>query len=139
MQQLLGDKANNTDGTFLRELFLQRLPSNVRMVLASTPDAGNLDDLAQLADKIVEVATPSISSVKTSDEFERLRHEVTELKLLIQTLKQPKRSRSRGRSPSPAPQRHSQEICWYHAKFGDNARKCKPPCSKSSENSQASR
>ena len=139
MQQLLGDKANNTDGTFLRELFLQRLPSNVRMVLASTPDAGNLDDLAQLADKIVEVATPSISSVKTSDEFERLRHEVTELKLLIQTLKQLKRSRSRGRSPSPAPQRHSQEICWYHAKFGDNARKCKPPCSKSSENSQASR
>ena len=53
MQQLLGDKARNTDGAFLRELFLQRLLSNVRMVLASTPDTGNLDDLAQLADKIM--------------------------------------------------------------------------------------
>ncbi len=36
MQQLLGDRASVADSTFLRELFLQRLPSNVRMVLAST-------------------------------------------------------------------------------------------------------
>ena len=36
MQQLLGDKAGATDGSFLKELYLQRLPSNVRMVLAST-------------------------------------------------------------------------------------------------------
>ena len=28
------------------------------MILASTPDTGNLEDLAQLADKIVEVAVP---------------------------------------------------------------------------------
>ena len=132
MQQLLGDKANTTDGAFMRELFLQRLPSNVRMVLASTPDAGSLDELAQLADKIAEVATPSISSVNTSTEFEHLRQEVAELKLLIQTLKQPNR-RSRGRSPSPAPQ----GLCWYHTKFGDSARKCKPPCAKSSENARA--
>ena len=34
MQQLLGDKARETDNAFLRELFLQRLPPNVRMVLA---------------------------------------------------------------------------------------------------------
>ena len=66
IQQLLGDKANNTDGAFMRELFLQRLPSNVRMVLASTPDTGNLDNLTQLANKIMEVATPSVSSVHTS-------------------------------------------------------------------------
>ena len=48
-----------TDGVFLREIFLQRLSQNVRIVLASTPDTGNLEDLAQLADKIVEVAVPS--------------------------------------------------------------------------------
>ena len=90
MQQLLGDKANNTDGAFMREHFLQRLPSNVRMVLASTPDTGSLDNLAQLADKIMEVATPSVSSVYTSTDFEHLRQEVAELKMLIQTFKQPK-------------------------------------------------
>ena len=33
------------------------------MVLASTPDTGNLEDVAQLADKIMEVAAPSVASV----------------------------------------------------------------------------
>ena len=36
MQQLLGEHVTVADNSFLRELFLQRLPSNVRMVLAST-------------------------------------------------------------------------------------------------------
>ena len=66
MQQLLGDKATNSNGAFMRELFLQWLPSNVHMVLTSTPDAGSLDDLTQLANKIMEVATPSVSSVHMS-------------------------------------------------------------------------
>ena len=83
MQQLLGDKANNTNGAFIRELSLQLLPSNVHMVLASTPDTESLDELTQLANKIMEVATPSVSSVHTATEFEHLRLEVAELKLLI--------------------------------------------------------
>ena len=53
MQQLLGDSAVcNPDNKFLRELFLQRLPNNVRMVLASASDM-SLEDLAQLADRII--------------------------------------------------------------------------------------
>ena len=36
MQQLVGDRAG-IDESFIRELFLQRLPSNVRMVLAASP------------------------------------------------------------------------------------------------------
>lgn len=65
MQQLLGDKAGSMDGSFLRELFLQHLLLNVRMVLASAPDT-NLENLAQLADKIVEVATLAVSSAGAS-------------------------------------------------------------------------
>ena len=57
MQQLLGDHAGITDSTFLRELFLQRLPSNVRMVL---------EELAELADKITEVAAPTIAATTAS-------------------------------------------------------------------------
>ena len=34
MQQLLGDRAGTLDSTFLKELFLQRLPAHIRMVLA---------------------------------------------------------------------------------------------------------
>ena len=37
MQQLLGDRPG-IDQSFLKELFLQRLPQNVPMVLASTPE-----------------------------------------------------------------------------------------------------
>ena len=55
LQQLAGDTPGFTDGKFLHELFLQRLPVNVPMVLASTRDYTPIQDLAQLADKIIEV------------------------------------------------------------------------------------
>ena len=67
MQQLLsGTTPGLPDGAFVRELFLQRLPSNVRMVLASARPDTSIDELAQMADKIVEVATPSVSAVTTT-------------------------------------------------------------------------
>ena len=49
MHQLLGDRTG-LDETFLKELFLQRLPSNVRMVLATSPSSTPLESLAELAD-----------------------------------------------------------------------------------------
>lgn len=78
IQQLLGDKANTMDETFMRELFLQRLPSNVRMVL--TPSAGdlNLEQLAQLADRIMEASpTPAIAATRTTPTNEQLTAQVT--------------------------------------------------------------
>ena len=63
MQQLLGDKAATTDGPLLRELFLQRLPPNVRMALASSGAAESLDDLATLGDKVLDAAPPSMASI----------------------------------------------------------------------------
>lgn len=62
----MGDKAEGTDATFLRELFLQSLPANVRMVLASTPETVSLEDLAALADRVVEVAAPRVAGVDAS-------------------------------------------------------------------------
>ena len=60
MQQLLDDTLTTTDAnSFLCELFLQRLPANVRMVLASTDSSMDLNKLAELADKVIEVATPT--------------------------------------------------------------------------------
>ena len=57
--------APRMDAALLRELFLQRLPANVHMVL--TPSAGDLsiDQLAQLADRILEASPPSISATST--------------------------------------------------------------------------
>ena len=89
MQQLVGDRPGMIDGSFLQELFLQRLPYNVRMVLASSLDSTSLDKLAEMANKIMEVAAPSgtaaytplVAGVNTpSTEVEQL---VTRLEKLI--------------------------------------------------------
>ncbi|KAH7968570.1 hypothetical protein HPB52_009805 [Rhipicephalus sanguineus] len=55
MRQLLGEKASKMDDS------LQRLPANVCMILAAAGDLP-LDDLAALADRVLEVATPAISA-----------------------------------------------------------------------------
>ena len=62
LQQLAGDTLG-ADGAFLQELFLQCLPSNVRMVLASTRSDMPINELAQLADKITEVAILEVANV----------------------------------------------------------------------------
>ena len=113
------------------------------MVLASTRDDTPIEDLAQLADKIVEVAIPpSVCSVSTSpSELEQLRSQVASLTKTVNFLKRQRRNSFRRRSPSPARQSHqtppNTDLCWYHYTYGDQAHKCTPPCSKS-ENDQAS-
>ncbi|KAG0430774.1 hypothetical protein HPB47_022389 [Ixodes persulcatus] len=51
MTQLLGERASTIDDALLRELFLQRLPPNVQMVLAAAAPL-NLTGLAGLADAL---------------------------------------------------------------------------------------
>ena len=115
MQQLLGDAAGPNLDKFLHELFLPTLSSQDRMVLASAREM-SLEALAQLADKIAEVATPSISTLDISPltaEVEQLRSEVTYLQdtltsVQLASLRQrPSRQRlsshpsSRTSSPTP--------------------------------------
>ena len=143
LQQLAGDTPG-ADGAFLRELFLQRLPANVRMVLASTRGDTPIDEIAQLADKIIEVAVPQISSVSArpnSSDIEDLRAEIASLKQQINILKRasrrarsphPRATSPHSRTTSPAPpssQSTADTVCWYHQTFGDSAHKCQPPCS----------
>ena len=130
MQQLLGDKLGAAESSsFLRELFLQRLPANVQMVLASTDATMDLSKLAELADK--EVAMPNIAAISSSHpdspptaepfEVRQLREEVARLTQLVEFLT----TRSRCRSPSqprqrrtapPTPSSPSDSLCWYHRK-----------------------
>ena len=132
LQQLLEDRASTFDASFLRELFLQHLPNHVRMVLASTADTVSIDHLADLADKIIEVALPSnpVSAVQSSfplqSEMDHLRSEVTRLQERVQLLSFSKRCQAH-RSPTPAPDPAG--ICWYNQKYGESARKCRSPCS----------
>ena len=65
MQQLLGEKAVTMDGSLIKELFMQRLLTNVCMVLVAASEKTPLEELAALADKIMEVALPSIATAAT--------------------------------------------------------------------------
>ena len=155
MQQLLGDKlgAGTDANSFLCELFLQRLPPNVRMVLASANPATTLENLTDMADKIMEVSAPTVAALSTprvdDSEVKLLHEQVSRLADLVASLPRANRSRhcssSRNRPPPPPPppantpppsQPPTQDtLCWYHAKFGDDARKCRDPCSWGQENS----
>lgn len=108
MQQLLGDKLGTPAdaNSFLHEVFLQRLPPNVRMVLASVDAAMDLNKLADMADKVMEIATPTVSAVTTDSDYKQLREEVARLADVVASLTTlyRRRNSSRSRRPqSPAP------------------------------------
>ncbi|XP_064461564.1 uncharacterized protein LOC135371440 [Ornithodoros turicata] len=150
MQQLLGDRASALDDSILRELFLQRLPNTVRMIL-TTSTAVSLEALAEMADKIMDIAPPTISAVSpqphavsplsatpTMSDFQILRDRVARLTDMVSTLlfnrrsttprhRSPRRS-SRRRSPSNRSLSPNPCECWYHQTFGASARNCQPPC-----------
>ena len=142
MQQLLGDKLGTSAdaNSFLRELFLQRLPPNVCMVLASADTSLDLSKVVDMADKVLEVVTPTVASIstqKTNSEVTLLREEVARLADLITSLTHDRpRFRHqnsfrtcRQRSPALKTPPPDDTLCWYHAKFREAARKCKEPCS----------
>ena len=105
---------------------------------------GNLESTAQLADKICEVTTPPTTasiSPAAPDNMPEILGRIEELSRQLAALQaEHSRARSmpreRNRSQSRDRRRdnagsHAQphNVCWYHTKFGNGARKCTPPCS----------
>ena len=91
---MLGDKV--IDASFLHELFLQRLPPNVRRVLASTPKT-TIDEIATLADHIMDVSAPSISTVAAT----QLSTDVDHLRAELVSSLSPQFTRRKPQSPRP--------------------------------------
>ncbi|XP_071575620.1 uncharacterized protein [Temnothorax nylanderi] len=127
--------------SILRTLFLEQLPESIRAVLA----VGGVEDLTTLAmqaDKAMEVMKPVISAVaihstSTSQPVSTLEQQIAELKKQVEalTVKTRKgRSKSRGRGPrdrSVSRKRNvkqNTDYYYYHAKFGKEAYRCRPPC-----------
>ena len=113
------------------------------MVLASTAEM-SLEALAQLADKITEVATSSISTLNLSPltaEVKQLRSEVARLQGMLALVQLVNGSCISADSTStrvlvpvlgpaaPSPQPRQNSLCWHHRRFGEKAYKCTLPCS----------
>ncbi|PIK55880.1 gag-pol polyprotein [Apostichopus japonicus] len=64
MEQLLG--SDKLDETIFKQLFLQRLPHHVQTILASSRDDMKVTQLADLADRIIDVGSTSTVSARFS-------------------------------------------------------------------------
>ncbi|XP_064482905.1 uncharacterized protein LOC135395741 [Ornithodoros turicata] len=163
MQNLLGERAVTFDASFLKQLFLQRLPRTVQMILTSASTL-SLPELALLADKVMEVATHSISAIPPAaitnppirphpqacpptalppaDPIVQLREDFERLSAMVASAVAPRSPRPRHRSPRRfgsrssshrrSPRRTAEDPpigpCWYHQRFGTEARRCTRPC-----------
>ncbi|KAH9371737.1 hypothetical protein HPB48_019523 [Haemaphysalis longicornis] len=114
MWQLLGDHAQDLNNPLLRELFLQRLPQNMVLVLAAAADMP-LDQLAELADRIADYSrSPNIAAVadtpttsRDDSRLGRLQSRIDELSHQLPSLapllhRRRRESRDRRYSPSPS-------------------------------------
>ncbi|XP_065290474.1 uncharacterized protein [Dermacentor albipictus] len=149
MRQLMSDNTAVSDDRLLRELFMQRLPVNVQMVLA-TATVMDLNSLASLADKVMEVVTPAVcnvtSSITTASSAPQTSSSAdSPIDVLCNRLEQlvcaaerhrtsPRhgRYRSSSRSRRPREERSRSQtpprVCFYHRRFGQEARHCLRPC-----------
>lgn len=164
MKQLLGHNAEDHT-PILRELFLNRLPHEVRMILAGNDDV-SLDRLAELADRITDYASASLAPIRShappdtpsmpdlqaavarlTDEMARMASQMADLRTaLSRRPRAPSQSRRRSTSsrrpssPTQMSQRSPENprYCWYHRRFRHRSTRCESPCDWQ-ENPQAGR
>lgn len=139
----------------LKTLWLQRLPGNIQAILAVSSE--DLEHLTVMADKIFETTTSSEVhkiNIKASDGYDsqlaNLTRQISELRTALSCRDRSKpnslnRSRSRSRSKSTHNTNNRNQdssskpkLCWYHHKWGNQAKSCVGQCdfgsTKSSEN-----
>lgn len=145
--------AGSVQDEMLHTLWVNRLLITIRPLLV-TSNTLDLNALAEMADRIMDAiqyqpnimaTTATINRVdsappSSSITIQRLEQRIDEMqKALAMCLKEitalssqssslgrfHHRSRSRPRSKTP----ERQGICYYHKRFGSNARKCTTPCS----------
>ena len=146
MQQPLGKR--QLEPSIMKQLFAQRLPTNAQLILASSKDDFDMEGLARLADKILEISSAQTSSPilatvsqqpTPSTENRVLRDTVQQLITTVSNLtfsgsNQRGRSHPRTRSQAssnryrtPSPRRQTgntnttNPLCWHYNKFGPSA------------------
>lgn len=125
-EQLLDDTPS--DHPLVREVFLQRLPTHVRQLLiATTTDSTSLSELAQQADRIMDVPVQHVSTVpvqqQPASDFTTLRAELQEINQTMAAFTRQQRKPTE-KKPQEETANDTPTLCWYHRRFGYKARKC---------------
>ncbi|XP_071581422.1 uncharacterized protein [Temnothorax nylanderi] len=105
----------------LRTLWIGRLPSQLQAILA-TRNADNLEDVAEQADRIHEVTcrAVTVASMQSATSLES--------RLSRSNNRSNKRDRPRSRSRKGQKEEKEADICYFHRRFKEKARKCTQPC-----------
>lgn len=146
--------------TVMKSLFREQLPDNVRSILSVLPTTTTIDEMAVVADRLmesnpppaapqmhaVEVQAVSKHDVTLTEQVKELRAQMAQLTRWMKDdhharrqQRHDGRSRSRHRSQSRqhfSNRGHSDKskLCYYHEKFGKEAEKCRSPCAMASGN-----
>ncbi|KAF6769226.1 hypothetical protein AHF37_12695 [Paragonimus kellicotti] len=162
LQQILDGRS--IDEALFRQLFLQRLPNFVRSILASRghmlldelaeladdimsiPNNSHISALAptspdtvtQILLQQIEMLNSNLEKLQLSQRPRSRNHDRKPRSPSTSAHQSSSRNRNRPpRSPSTSayrPDSHNKNFCWYHFKFGADARKCSPPCQFKSQN-----
>ncbi|KAL4103426.1 hypothetical protein QTP88_018803 [Uroleucon formosanum] len=120
----------------LKEFWMQRLPSNVRVVLHSLH--ASLDAVAARADLIMDASNPldvdAVSREIDTDLAGTVAALAKQVQALTQLISSPAGTQQRHSAPTDAGQLPPSRRCYYHETYGAKARKCRPPYLRSSSN-----
>lgn len=107
MDEMLALVADHTPCPLFEQLFLERLPDNIRIQLVDTK-FDDLRHLARRADALWSCQEMELSSINATTHHNR------------------KPSKMEPSKMEPVP---SRGLCYYHRIFGEKARHCRQPCS----------
>ncbi|GBN09942.1 hypothetical protein AVEN_110253-1 [Araneus ventricosus] len=136
LRQMLELSEGLVDDAFLKNLWLKRLPVNIRTIFSISSES--LSKLAEMADRMHEYNFGEVADVKASkpeyctSELREMKLQISELSKQVETLNarfaslNAKKRHSRSRSE---PRERNNRLCFYHYKFGDRAHKCIKLCS----------
>lgn len=156
--RLLELTGQGADDKLLRNLWSSRLPEWLRIPIETHSDrtfeeqlalADSLYDKLRPTREINSVQRPSPPSPRDNDRLSRLEKSVAALTLALENQLQSRphnhsrnnfrnqstqnHKQSRNRTPSRNRKRDNNALCYYHARFGENAYKCTRPCAKSDQ------
>lgn len=124
----------------VKTLWMRRLPPQLEISLKPFNN-DPIDTILRIADQVYEVQQrqPNLSALgrEGDSRFSKLESELSQLKSMISKLSFPQasstssnnRSRSRSRSHNRVSESENSNVCFYHKRFGDKAKKCNgSPC-----------
>lgn len=149
LHKIKGLASDTVKEDFIKKLWLKRLPQTIKAVLSASSDP--LDNLAKMADSMWEVSDKgSISSIsqgnsleKTFKSFQQQLENITKRLNAMDsqnrssrrdTTPHRERSHSRNNKRNEREGDNDSDVCWYHRKMGEQAKKCRSPCAFKSSN-----